>query len=74
VVPVIAGEIGENECSDTYITPLMTWMDSGNISYLAWTWNNWGCANGNVLIGDYAGDPTAYGDGYEAHLVSLAGG
>src|SRR5215470_8202246 len=24
-VPLIAGEIGENSCSDTYITPLMRW-------------------------------------------------
>ncbi len=73
-VPVIAGEIGENECSDTYITPLMTWLDSEHIGYLAWTWNAWGCSQGNVLIADYNGDPTAFGAGYEAHLQSLAGG
>jgi endoglucanase len=73
-VPVIAGEIGENECSDTYITPLMTWLDSEKIGYLAWTWNAWGCSQGSVLIADYNGDPTAYGAGYEAHLQSLAGG
>jgi hypothetical protein len=73
-VPVVAGEIGENECSDTYITPLMNWLDSEHIGYLAWTWNAWGCAQGNVLINDYSGSPTAYGAGYEAHLQSLAGG
>lgn len=73
-VPVIAGEIGENECSDTYITPLMNWMDSEHISYLAWTWNNWGCSGGSVLITGYNGAPTAYGAGYEAHLRALAGG
>jgi hypothetical protein len=74
VVPVIAGEIGENECSDTYITPLMNWLDSQHIGYLAWTWNAWGCAQGNVLINDYTGAPTTYGAGFEAHLQSLAGG
>jgi endoglucanase len=73
-VPVIAGEIGENDCSDTYITPLMSWLDSESISYLAWTWNTWGCSEGNVLIQDYDGTPTPYGAGYEAHLQELAGG
>jgi hypothetical protein len=73
-VPVIAGEIGENECSDTYITPLMTWLDSEHIGYLAWTWNAWGCSQGNVLITDYNGDPTPFGAGFEAHLQALAGG
>jgi endoglucanase len=73
-VPVIAGEIGENECSDTYITPLMSWMDTEHIGYLAWTWNNWGCSQGSVLITGYNGAPTAYGAGYEAHLRALAGG
>ncbi len=73
-VPVIAGEIGENECSDTYITPLMTWLDSEHIGYLAWTWNAWGCSQGSVLINDYTGNPTAFGAGYEAHLQALAGG
>jgi hypothetical protein len=51
----------------------MSWMDSEHISYLAWTWNAWGCSQGNVLITDYSGDPTPYGAGYQAHLQSLAG-
>jgi endoglucanase len=73
-VPVIAGEIGENDCSDSYLSPLMTWLDSAGIGYLAWTWNTWGCSQGNVLITGYNGAPTAYGAGYQAHLQSLAGG
>ena len=74
-VPVIAGEIGENDCADTYIDPLMTWLDSEHSSYLAWAWNaDFQCANGPGLITDYSGDPTAYGAGYQAHLQSLAGG
>lgn len=28
VVPVIAGEIGENDCSGSFINPLMLWLDS----------------------------------------------
>ncbi|HEY4854118.1 MAG TPA: cellulase family glycosylhydrolase, partial [Streptosporangiaceae bacterium] len=73
-VPVVAGEMGENDCADTYINPLMTWMDSQHISYLAWTWNNWDCSQGPALVTDWVGDPTPYGAGYQAHLVSLAGG
>jgi endoglucanase len=74
-VPVVAGEIGENDCADTYVNPLTTWLDSAHISYLAWAWNaDFGCSTGPGLITDYSGDPTAYGAGYEAHLQSLAGG
>ena len=74
-VPVIAGEIGENDCADTYIDPLMTWLDSENTSYLAWAWNaDFNCSTGPGLITDYSGDPTAYGAGYESHLQALAGG
>jgi endoglucanase len=74
-VPVIAGEIGENDCADTYIDPLMTWLDSENTSYLAWAWNaDFNCSTGPGLITDYNGDPTAYGAGYESHLQALAGG
>jgi len=73
-VPVIAGEIGENDCADTYVDPLTAWLDSAHISYLAWAWNaDFGCSTGPGLITDYGGDPTAYGAGYQAHLVSLAG-
>jgi endoglucanase len=74
-VPVVAGEIGENDCADTYVNPLTTWLDSEHISYLGWAWNaDFGCSTGPGLITDYNGDPTAFGAGYEAHLQSLAGG
>lgn len=74
-VPVIAGEIGENDCADSYIDPLMTWLDSEDTSYLAWAWNaDFNCASGPGLITNYNGDATAFGAGYESHLQSLAGG
>jgi endoglucanase len=73
-VPVIAGEIGENDCADGYIDPLMAWLDSKSTSYLAWSWNAnpGGCAAGPELISDYSGTPTPYGAGYQAHLRSVA--
>ncbi len=74
-VPVVAGEIGENDCADSYMDPLMTWLDIQGISYLAWTWNtDCDCSSGPALISDYTGTPTGYGAGVKAHLQSLAGG
>jgi endoglucanase len=71
-VPVIAGEIGENDCADTYIDPLTSWLNSKSTSYLAWTWNtDFNCATGPGLITSYTGTPTPYGAGYEAELHAL---
>ena len=72
-VPVVAGEIGENDCAGSYINPLTTWLDSQNTSYLAWAWNaDFNCSSGPGLVTDYVpGDPTAYGAAYKAHLASL---
>ncbi len=65
-VPLIAGEIGENDCADHYISPLTAWLDSKSGSYLAWTWNaDFNCATGPGLITNYDGHPTGYGAGYE---------
>jgi endoglucanase len=65
-VPLIAGEIGENDCADHYISPLTAWLDSKSGSYLAWTWNaDFNCASGPGLITNYDGHPTGYGAGYE---------
>ncbi len=74
-VPVIAGEIGENDCASGFISTLMSWADSHNIGYLAWTWTNSGnCGGTPALISDWTGTPTNYGAGYKAHLLSLGGG
>jgi len=68
-VPLVAGEIGENDCADHYISPLTAWLDSKSGSYLAWTWNaDFNCKSGPGLITGYDGHPTGYGAGYEAVL------
>jgi endoglucanase len=73
-VPLIAGEIGENDCADGYIDPLMSYLDAQKTSYLAWAWNaDFNCSTGPGLITSYTGTPTGYGAGYESHLKSLAG-
>jgi endoglucanase len=73
-VPVIAGEIGENDCSDTYLRPLMAYLDSVSASYVAWAWNaDFQCRSGPGLITGYSGAPSGYGAGYRSHLRQLAG-
>ena len=68
-VPVVAGEIGENDCGTGYVNSLMSWLDSHGASFLAWTWNTWDCSSGPALISDYNGTATAYGAGVKAHLA-----
>jgi len=70
-VPLIAGEIGENDCGGSYINSLMSWLDSEGTGYLAWTWNAWDCSSGPSLISDYTGTATAYGAQYKAHLLAI---
>ena len=71
-VPVVAGEIGENDCAGTYITPLTTWLESQNTSFLAWAWNaDFACSSGPGLITDYTGTPTNYGAAYKACKTAL---
>ena len=72
-VPVIAGEIGENDCADGYVRPLMKWLDSRSTSYLAWAWNaDFNCSSGPGLVSSYNGKPTGYGIGVRRHLRFLA--
>ncbi|PRY36654.1 cellulase family glycosylhydrolase [Umezawaea tangerina] len=71
-VPVHAGEIGQDTCAHDYIDRVMTWLDAHRLGYTAWTWNPWGCTQGNVLIQDYNGTPsTGYGEGFRAHLLAV---
>ena len=69
-VPVVAGEIGENDCAHGYVDSLMSWLDSHGASFLGWTWNTWDCSSGPALISDYNGTATAYGAGLKAHLAA----
>jgi hypothetical protein len=71
-VPVIPGEIGENDCAHGFIDPLMVWFDAHKTGYLGWAWNtDFACNSGPGLITDYNGTPTAYGIGLRDHLATL---
>jgi len=68
-VPLVAGEIGELDCTDNYIEPLMNWLDSRSTSYLAWAWNTGtACSHSSKLITSYDGSPSSFGAGYKNHL------
>jgi len=69
-VPVIVGEMGESDCGGSYMDSLTSWLGTQSTGYLAWTWDAWGSCP-NVLITDYAGDPTPFGAAYKAILQSL---
>ena len=71
-VPLVTGELGENDCAHGFIDALLPWLDARGASYLAWTWNTWDCKSGPALITSYSGAPTAYGQGYKDHLARLA--
>jgi endoglucanase len=75
-VPVIAGEIGERGCGDTYVRQVTAWLDSQSTSYLAWAWDvaHGPCVGGSGLISNYNGTPTSRGAYYKVLLQSLSGG
>lgn len=77
-VPVIAGEIGENDCKASFVNQLMHWLDAHNGSYLAWAWiTQTDCGSGPSLLGfdlsDYSGIPTSYGQAIKAYFLARAG-
>jgi hypothetical protein len=41
-VPLVATEIGQDDCTGSFITPLMSWLDARGDGYLAWSWNAFG--------------------------------
>ncbi len=68
-VPLVATEIGEDDCGGGFINTLMSWLDGRNQSYLAWTWDTWG--NCLDLISNYSGSPAGtYGRTYHDHIMS----
>jgi endoglucanase len=68
-VPLVAGEIGENDCAHAFVDDYMTWADRRGGSYLGWAWNTWDCNRGPALITSYDGTPTPYGEGLRRHLA-----
>ena len=73
--PVVAGEIGESDCSANFINTFMEWADDHDVSYLAWSWqppgpqdptscvvgtNESGGSNNLNLLASWDGTPNAF--------------
>jgi hypothetical protein len=71
-VPVVTGELGEIDCATWFVNTYMLWADARKISYVAWTWDTWGCSAGPCLISKYDGTPTPFGRGIRDHYLHLA--
>ena len=73
-VPLVAGEVGENDCAHGYLDALLPWLDGHSAGYLGWGWDTFDCSSFPALISDYSGTPTNFGVGLRDHLAALAGG
>jgi endoglucanase len=72
-VPVLATEIGNDQCDAVWMNELLTWLDSSEIGYLAWSWHTFLATECSAirLILDYGGTPSQYGGAYRSHLMEL---
>ncbi len=71
-VPLVMGEMGQNDCATWFVERQMAWLDARGASYLGWTWNTWDCGGGPALITDYTGTPTTLGRAFRDHFRQLA--
>lgn len=69
-VPVVTGEVGENDCAASFVDSYLPWADAHGVSYLGWTWNTWDCGSGPALISSYDGTPTTFGAAVRRHLAT----
>lgn len=60
-VPLVATEIGQDDCQGSMVEPLMQALDQQGSSYLAWWWN---------LSAGNCSPATAHGDGRSLSLIS----
>jgi len=81
-VPLVVTEFGERDCASSFVTPLMQWLDSQAMGYLAWAWDSYGMcmpymsqtAQGQPwsLVSDWTGTPNgAYAQAVHDHLDGL---
>ena len=67
-VPLVLGELGQNDGGSAFVTALMDWMDARQGSYLAWVWDVW--HDWSDLIASYDGTATAYGETFRTRFGS----
>lgn len=78
-VPLVATEVGQNDCLGDFVSPLLDWLDQRGAGYLAWSWNAYGqcraAGSGRrgspwSLVTDYesATPNSAYAQAFHEHL------
>src|SRR5213083_1966091 len=65
-VPLVLGELGQDDHGSAFVTSLMDWMDARQGSYLAWVWDVW--HDWSDLIASYDGTATAYGETFRTRF------
>lgn len=70
-VPVVTGEMGENDCQQGFADDAMNWFDQHGISYMAWAWEPYGCGY-PALILHSDGTPSVFGIGVKNRFTALA--
>jgi len=65
-VPLILGELGQDDGGSDFVNALMDWMDARQGSYLAWDWDVWG--QPMDVISNYDGRPTPYGQTFKTRF------
>ncbi len=66
-VPLVLGELGQDDGGRGFVDSLMDWMDARQGSYLAWVWDVWG--QSLDLIASYDGTPTPYGQTFKTRFA-----
>jgi hypothetical protein len=72
-VPLMTEEMGENDCTDLYVDPLMVWEDAHGGNYLAWAWDTYNCNSFPAVISDTTGTPTGFGIDIRNHYLTMSG-
>jgi hypothetical protein len=65
-VPLLLGELGQDDGGSDFVDALMDWMDARQGSYLAWDWDVWGSPLD--VISNYDGTPTPYGQTFKTRF------
>jgi hypothetical protein len=71
-VPLVNDEFGEVRCGEAsaiaWLNEWMSYATAHGFSMLAWTWDAWpeACSSGPVLITNYEGAPTPFGEAVKA--------
>lgn len=69
VVPVVWGEVGEDDCGSGFVSAALAWADATITGYEAWTWDTWGTCES--LISNYNGTPAGvYGTFVRAYFLA----